>query len=117
MLSYYYSHNTNIKSSLSTVSKRARARISSPHQKSELLHSISGINPIPPKMPNKRLFVASLAATATAIYINGSVVAPCDSPIYCHGQILKEIELARPFADSKTFVDMYVPPFQLTQLN
>ncbi|TDZ31228.1 Trehalase [Colletotrichum spinosum] len=41
-----------------------------------------------------------------ALYDNGSVIAPCDSPIYCHGKILKEIELARPFADSKTFVDM-----------
>ncbi|KAK2059852.1 trehalase [Colletotrichum caudatum] len=43
---------------------------------------------------------------AQALYENGSVVAPCDSPIYCHGEILKEIELARPFSDSKTFVDM-----------
>lgn len=43
---------------------------------------------------------------ATALYHNGSVIAPCDSPIYCHGDILKEIELARPFTDSKTFVDM-----------
>lgn len=41
-----------------------------------------------------------------ALYVNGSVVAPCDSPIYCHGDILKEIELAKPFSDSKTFVDM-----------
>ncbi|KAJ2966299.1 hypothetical protein NQ176_g10215 [Zarea fungicola] len=43
---------------------------------------------------------------ATGLYQNGSVIAPCDSPIYCHGDILKEIELARPFSDSKTFVDM-----------
>lgn len=51
---------------------------------------------------------AALAAAsmATALYINGSVVAPCDSPIYCHGDMLREIELARPFDDSKTFVDM-----------
>ncbi|KAH8729087.1 Six-hairpin glycosidase-like protein [Phaeosphaeriaceae sp. PMI808] len=42
----------------------------------------------------------------TALYTNGSVVAPCDSPIYCYGDLLKEIELARPFADSKTFVDL-----------
>lgn len=45
-------------------------------------------------------------AAVSALYTNGSVVAPCDSPIYCHGDILREIELARPFADSKTFVDM-----------
>lgn len=52
---------------------------------------------------------ASIAATlpiASALYQNGSVIAPCDSPIYCHGDILAEIELARPFTDSKTFVDM-----------
>ncbi|KAH7382719.1 Six-hairpin glycosidase-like protein [Phaeosphaeria sp. MPI-PUGE-AT-0046c] len=54
------------------------------------------------------LSVALLASarTATALYVNGSVVAPCDSPIYCYGEVLKEIELARPFADSKTFVDL-----------
>ncbi|VUC26789.1 unnamed protein product [Clonostachys rosea] len=49
---------------------------------------------------------AALAATANALYTNGSVVAPCDSPIYCHGELLKQIELAQPFSDSKTFVDM-----------
>ncbi|GAB7366783.1 hypothetical protein MBLNU230_g0734t1 [Neophaeotheca triangularis] len=40
------------------------------------------------------------------LYINGSVIAPCDSPIYCQGEILREIQLARPFEDSKTFVDL-----------
>lgn len=43
-----------------------------------------------------------------ATYYNGSDAAPCDSPLYCYGQILQEIQLARPFTDSKTFVDMYV---------
>jgi alpha,alpha-trehalase len=43
---------------------------------------------------------------ASGLYENGSVIAPCDSPIYCYGDILREIELARPFADSKTFVDL-----------
>jgi hypothetical protein len=42
----------------------------------------------------------------SALYENGSVIAPCDSPIYCYGDILREIELARPFEDSKTFVDL-----------
>ncbi|KAK1752524.1 glycoside hydrolase [Echria macrotheca] len=50
--------------------------------------------------------LAALASGATALYINGSVTAPCDSPLYCQGEILKAIELARPFSDSKTFVDM-----------
>jgi alpha,alpha-trehalase len=43
---------------------------------------------------------------AAALYENGSVIAPCDSPVYCYGDLLREIELARPFADSKTFVDL-----------
>jgi alpha,alpha-trehalase len=42
----------------------------------------------------------------SALYQNGSVIAPCDSPIYCYGDLLREIELARPFVDSKTFVDL-----------
>ena len=50
--------------------------------------------------------LASLPSFAGALYVNGSVTAPCDSPLYCHGQILKSIELASPFEDSKTFVDM-----------
>ena len=52
---------------------------------------------------------AALAASfsiANALFINGSVTAPCDSPLYCQGDILKAIELAQPFSDSKTFVDM-----------
>lgn len=36
----------------------------------------------------------------------GTAVAFCNSPIYCEGPILKRIQLARLFPDSKTFVDM-----------
>jgi len=50
--------------------------------------------------------LGALASSVTALYTNGSVIAPCDSPLYCQGDILKAIELARPFSDSKTFVDM-----------
>lgn len=60
-------------------------------------------------MAPRRLVGAALAglfSTASALYINGSVTAPCDSPLYCQGDILKAIELAHPFVDSKTFVDM-----------
>jgi len=56
-----------------------------------------------------RSWTAALLAGAplvTALYINGSVIAPCDSPIYCYGDLLREIELAKPFSDSKTFVDL-----------
>ncbi|KAL7628200.1 hypothetical protein AAE478_002398 [Parahypoxylon ruwenzoriense] len=41
-----------------------------------------------------------------SLYQNGSSFSPCDSPLYCRGDILKQIELARPFSDSKTFVDL-----------
>ncbi len=49
-----------------------------------------------------------LAQPAAALYQNGGVTAPCSSPLYCYGDILRNIELAKPFSDSKTFVDMYV---------
>ncbi|PNP47066.1 hypothetical protein THARTR1_10571 [Trichoderma harzianum] len=64
-------------------------------------------------MPSLQSLVAFLATTLSvhvhivhALFINGSVIAPCDSPIYCHGDILRQVELAHPFSDSKTFVDM-----------
>jgi alpha,alpha-trehalase len=43
---------------------------------------------------------------AQALYVDGSITAPCDSPIYCYGELLGSISLAQPFADSKTFADM-----------
>jgi len=53
---------------------------------------------------------AAVAAAAISVvnglYENGSVITPCDSVLYCRGDILKAIELASPFSDSKTFVDM-----------
>lgn len=47
-----------------------------------------------------------LAEPVTALYNNGTIIAPCDSPLYCYGDVLKGIQLAAPFSDSKTFVDM-----------
>lgn len=52
------------------------------------------------------LFTAALSPIAQALYVNGSVTAPCDSPLYCQGQLLKEIQLAGAFEDSKTYVDL-----------
>lgn len=49
---------------------------------------------------------ASIWGRVGAVYRNGTDSAPCESTLYCYGQILEEIQLARPFADSKTFVDM-----------
>jgi len=60
-------------------------------------------------MASMRSLIPALIASvplANALFINGSVIAPCDSPIYCYGDLLREIELARPFEDSKTFVDL-----------
>jgi alpha,alpha-trehalase len=48
------------------------------------------------------------ASVDNELYVNGSVTAPCDSPLYCQGEVLKGIELAHPFSDSKTYVDMWV---------
>lgn len=52
------------------------------------------------------LLLTALLPFVSALYQNGSVTAPCDSPLYCQGEILREIELARPFEDSKTYVDL-----------
>ena len=52
------------------------------------------------------LAVALFVPRAAALYINGTTVAPCNSPLYCYGNILHEIQLAHPFTDSKTFVDL-----------
>jgi alpha,alpha-trehalase len=54
------------------------------------------------------LVAATFASSVKGIYVNDSsgVIAPCDSPLYCQGPILQAIELARPFTDSKTYVDL-----------
>lgn len=61
-------------------------------------------------MRNSRLSWATVllafAPLGSTLYQNGSVIAPCESPVYCYGDLLREIELARPFEDSKTFVDL-----------
>ncbi|KAI1180584.1 Six-hairpin glycosidase-like protein [Nemania sp. FL0916] len=46
------------------------------------------------------------ASPAQALFQQGSSFTPCDSPVYCTGELLKQIELAQPFSDSKTFVDL-----------
>ncbi|KAI2464354.1 glycoside hydrolase family 37 protein [Annulohypoxylon bovei var. microspora] len=61
-------------------------------------------------MAGLRHITAVLAFASSAIvyglYQNGSTITPCDSPLYCQGDVLKQIELAQPFSDSKTFVDL-----------
>lgn len=55
---------------------------------------------------SKTALAAMSVSAVNALYIDGNVTAPCDSPVYCHGEILHQIQLAKPFDDSKTFVDM-----------
>lgn len=50
----------------------------------------------------------SALSAAEEIYRSGTVIATCNSTLFCYGEMLHEIQLARPFADSKTFVDMSV---------
>ncbi|KAI1415724.1 glycoside hydrolase family 37 protein [Hypoxylon sp. FL1857] len=61
-------------------------------------------------MTSLRRVVAALALSSPGVvyglYQNGSTFTPCDSPLYCQGDVLKQIELAHPFSDSKTFVDL-----------
>ncbi|KAI5864967.1 glycoside hydrolase family 37 protein [Durotheca rogersii] len=52
------------------------------------------------------VFALKWSAAVHALYQDGSSFTPCDSPLYCRGDILRQIELARPFSDSKTFVDL-----------
>lgn len=59
-----------------------------------------------PSLSKSLAAIAAAAPVASALFSNGTVIAPCDSPIYCHGEILHQVELARPFNDSKEFVDM-----------
>lgn len=37
---------------------------------------------------------------------NSNTSKTCDSPIYCEGPLLKTVQLAGLYPDSKTFVDM-----------
>jgi alpha,alpha-trehalase len=50
------------------------------------------------------LLITQLALSVVAIQPQTS--HSCDSPIYCEGPILKTVQLAELYSDSKTFVDM-----------
>jgi alpha,alpha-trehalase len=52
------------------------------------------------------LGLLAAASVAEALFVQGNITAPCDSPIYCYGDLLGSISLAHPFIDSKTFADM-----------
>ncbi|KAJ1883267.1 hypothetical protein H4R99_000590 [Coemansia sp. RSA 1722] len=54
-----------------------------------------------------RLSLTSLcvAALLSLEAVNALIKPACDSPIYCYGDILHAVQMARLFADDKTFVD------------
>lgn len=47
-----------------------------------------------------------LLGAFSAVAIENHTSYSCDSPIYCDGDVLHTVQLARIFSDSKTFVDM-----------
>ncbi|KAK8138622.1 glycoside hydrolase family 37 protein [Apiospora sp. TS-2023a] len=59
-----------------------------------------------PRLARAAAIVALVPTFVSGLYQNGSTIAPCNSTLYCHGEILKAIQLASPFSDSKTFVDL-----------
>ena len=71
-------------------------------------HTLSrSVQDNPAKMwPTDVSFILLVLPPAIALYQNGSVIAPCDSSLYCQGEILREIELAQPISGSKTHVDL-----------
>lgn len=58
------------------------------------------------------LFLLYVAAFTLGVHSAAEDPQPCDSPIYCYGELLKTVQLKRIYNDSKTFVDMkqkYLP--------
>ncbi|KAJ2455095.1 hypothetical protein EV183_001024 [Coemansia sp. RSA 2336] len=47
----------------------------------------------------------SVALVVLFAGIGGRGSGPCDSPIYCQGELLHTVQMAKIFADDKTFVD------------
>lgn len=54
----------------------------------------------------RSLFICLLLLAHYVFAIQPHTSHTCDSPIYCEGPILKTVQLAQLFDDSKTFVDM-----------
>ncbi|KAJ2418999.1 hypothetical protein GGF41_004808, partial [Coemansia sp. RSA 2531] len=69
-----------------------------------------------------RYGVRSLVAVATKLITAATVLSalvlakgPCDSPIYCQGDLLHTVQMAKLYSDDKTFVDKPTlkPPAQV----
>ncbi|XP_051726389.1 trehalase [Ctenopharyngodon idella] len=44
---------------------------------------------------------------SSVLFCSGNMLlAPCDSPIYCTGEVLRQVQMAKLFDDDKYFVDM-----------
>lgn len=57
----------------------------------------------------RSLLLAAIAVVTTATkqgqHSTNKTFPRCDSPIYCEGPLLKTVQLAKLYPDSKTFVD------------
>lgn len=57
----------------------------------------------------RSLLLAAIAVVTTATkqgqHNTNKTFPRCDSPIYCEGPLLKTVQLAKLYPDSKTFVD------------
>lgn len=56
------------------------------------------------------LFMILAVDAATISNLTTKTSLTCDSPIYCSGDLLKTVQLAEIYSDSKTFVDMVRDP-------
>ncbi|KAK3596892.1 hypothetical protein CHS0354_031670 [Potamilus streckersoni] len=52
------------------------------------------------------IFVVLVLITRATFSLGNDDIYPCESRIYCYGQILEAVQMANLFPDSKTFVDM-----------
>ena len=52
----------------------------------------------------------TLLATVPLASAQDGANVPCESLLYCRGEVLRQIELARPFSDSKTYNNLYKEP-------
>lgn len=49
-----------------------------------------------------------MSTVVAAVVLAQDLPPSCDSPIYCYGDLLRTVQLARLFNDSKTFVDFRI---------
>ncbi|CAB3363626.1 Hypothetical predicted protein [Cloeon dipterum] len=57
-------------------------------------------------MTSLSAFLLPLLLAAGAFCKISDLPPPCPSEIYCHGELLKTVQINSPYPDSKTFVDM-----------